>query len=107
MTLDQRPPDPVEDKDIRLLTEEERAAVRAQHWSWIRYIILSAADGMALGALVAVAIIRLDLHNIGSMLANSQHEFGYTALLIASFAHTFGMVAASSAIWLRATEPED
>ena len=91
----------------RALTEAERAAVRAEHWSWIRFIVLSACDGMALGALIAVLIIRLDIHDIGTMLAASRHEFGYTALLIGGFAHTFGMVIAGTAIWLRATESNE
>jgi hypothetical protein len=92
------------DQYPRQLTEAERAAVQAEHWSWLRYIAISACDGMALGALIAVTLIRLDVQHIGSMLARSSHELGYTALLIAGFAHTFGMVVSGTAIWLRATE---
>ncbi|MGI9399747.1 MAG: hypothetical protein ACR2O0_00710 [Rhizobiaceae bacterium] len=90
----------------RIVTEAERAAVKAQHWSWIRFIFLSALDGMAIGALVAIAIIRLDLHGVGTMMANSNHQTGYTLLLIGSFAHTFSMVVCGSAIWLRSTEED-
>lgn len=92
------------DLHLRPLSEAERAAVEAEHWSWLRYIAISACDGMALGALVAIMLIRLDVQDIGTMLAGSSHEFGYTALLIAGFAHTFGMVVSGTAIWLRATE---
>ena len=90
----------------RRYNEAERAAVKTQHWSWIRFIFLSALDGMAIGALIAIVIIKLDLHGVGTMLANSNHQTGYTLLLIGSFAHTFGMVVCGSAIWLRATEED-
>ena len=108
MNPNSRIPDSKEDKRPaqRRLTESERAGVTAQHWSWIRFILISALDGMALGALVAIAIIKLDLHGVGTMLANSNHQIGYTLLLIGSFAHTFGMVVCGSAIWLRATEED-
>lgn len=91
----------------RQLTEAERRAVRAEHWGWIRYIALSAADGAALGALLAVLIIRFNFHEIGDMLAASPHATGYTLMLIVGMAHTFGMVAAGTAIWLRATQEKD
>ena len=90
----------------RIVTEAERKAVKAQHWYWLRFIAVSALDGMAIGALVAIAIIKLDLHGVGTMLANSNHQTGYTLLLIGSFAHTFGMVVCGSAIWLRSTEED-
>ena len=99
-------PDP-DGKPQRPLTEAERKAMWREHWSWIRYIALSAADGMALGALIAVLIIRLNVHGIGEMLASSEHGTGYTAMLIIGFAHTFGMVVAGSAIWIRATGTRD
>ena len=91
----------------RPLSEAERRAVSAQHWDWLKFIALSAADGAALGALIAVLIIRFNFHEIGDLLANSAHSAGYTLMLIIGMAHTFGMVAAGTAIWMRATQEKD
>lgn len=91
----------------RPLSEAERRAVNAEHWDWLKYIAISAADGAALGALIAVLIIRFNLHEIGDLLANSAHSAGYTLMLIIGMAHTFGMVAAGTAIWIRATQDKE
>ena len=110
MNLNSKIPDPSEEKrkpPPRPLSEAERRAVRAQHWDWVRYILISAADGAALGALIGVLIIRFNFHDIGDMLAASPHATGYTLMLIIGLAHTFGMVSAGTAIWLRATQEED
>lgn len=91
----------------RPLTPAEREELQAEHRSWIRYIFLSALDGMALGALVAVVLIQFDVNGIGQLLANSAHPWGFKAMLIVGFAHTFGMVVTGLAIWWRATGNQD
>ncbi len=89
------------------MSEAEREAAHALHWDWLKYIATSVADGAALGAVVALAIIGLNYKGIGDMLANSQHSTGYTLLLIFGFAYTFAMVVSGTAIWFRATRGED
>ncbi len=91
----------------RKLTEREKAALRSQHDDWLRYIVVSAFDGMAIGTAIALALIWFDINGIGSLLANSQHKTGYTLLLVGGLAHTFGMVVAGTAIWLRAVRESE
>lgn len=99
---------PDEEKiEQRPLTQAEREELRAEHRSWIRYIFLSALDGIALGALVAVVLIQFDVNGIGQLLANSAHPWGFALMLIVGFAHTFGMVVSGLAIWWRAVGKQD
>lgn len=91
----------------RKLSDAERTEIRNEHASWLKHIAIGAIDGVLVGIAVGLAIIWLDINGIGTMLARSGNQLGYTALLLAGLAQTFGMVAAGAAIWLRATKEED
>lgn len=101
------PDDPDTNPKPKPVTPAQREKMRAEHWSWLRFIFLAACDGMALGALVAVLAIRFNMNGIGDLLASSDHQAGYTLMLVAGFAHTFGMVVSGCAIWWRATSEQD
>lgn len=88
----------------RKITEKERARIRAQHSEWLRHIAIAAIDGILIGFAVGVAIIYFDINGIGTMLGRSDHQIGYTFMLLAGLAHTFGMVSAGMSIWLKATQ---
>jgi hypothetical protein len=87
------------------LSAAERAEIRAEHRSWLFHIAFGALQGMAIGALVAIAIVVLDVQGIGTLLKHSANPVGNTLMLVAGFSHTFGMAAAGTAIWFRAMEP--
>lgn len=91
----------------RKLTETERQKIRHEHSSWLRHIAVGAIDGVLVGMFVGLAIIGFDINGIGSMLANSKHQIGYTLLLLAGLAQTFGMVSAGMAVWLKATQEDE
>lgn len=96
------PDAPVEAPPVRPLTAREKARLEAQHWSWIRMIAGQSLAGMAIGALAALAVIYLDINQIGSMIAASPNRGVATALLLWGFASIFGMATAGTAIWMRA-----
>lgn len=90
----------------RKLTDRDRANIRAEHSNWLRHIAIAAIDGVLIGVFVGIAIIWLDINKIGTMLANTNNQTGYTLMLLGGLAHTFGMVAAGMSIWLKATQEE-
>jgi hypothetical protein len=88
------------------MTEAKRAELKGQHREWIRHILLSALVGMALGVMAAAILLKLDFNGLGSMLGESRHRFGYTALLVIGFAYTASMVSMGIGITLKAVKPE-
>ena len=90
----------------RKLSEAEKERLKLQHWDWIGFIALCALGGIAVGALAAWAVLRFDINGIGSMIARSGYWMGYTALLVGSFASTFGMISMGIGIMVRSTWPE-
>ncbi|MEL7429956.1 MAG: hypothetical protein AAFN43_08140 [Pseudomonadota bacterium] len=91
----------------RKISEQERVKIREQHKGWLRHMAVGAIDGILVGIVVGLALIGFDINGIGSMLANSKHQLGYTLLLLASLAQTFGMVSAGAAVWLKATQEDE
>ncbi len=91
---------------VRKVSEAERAEIRREHDAWLRTIMIGAIDGALIGIAVGVAIIGLDINGIGAMLSRSSNQIGYTFMLLAGLAHTFGMVVAGMSIWLKSTEDE-
>ena len=91
----------------RKLTDNERAELRNEHWSWLCHIMVGAIDGILIGLGVGIAIIAMDINGIGSMLAASDSRTGFTWLLLAGLAQTFGMVSAGLAVWIRATQEKE
>lgn len=89
------------------MTEQEKQRLRDQHWSWLKMIGTQTAFGMAMGAWIGILIIYYDVRRIGSMIAGSDHWFGFGFLLLFSFATLCGMVAGGAAIWLRAEFERD
>ncbi len=89
------------------LTDEDRKQIRAEHFNWLRYIARAALDGALIGLAVGLAVIFFDINGIGSMLHKSQNQTGYTVMLLGALAHTFAMVSAGMAIWIRATQEEE
>ncbi|MGI9365906.1 MAG: hypothetical protein ACR2O8_12040 [Rhizobiaceae bacterium] len=86
------------------ISKQRRRELKEQHWSWLNMIMMQTGFGMAIGALVGFLIIHHDIRRIGTMIEKSQYAFGFTFLLLFSFATLCGMVAAGAAIWLRAEQ---
>jgi len=83
------------------MTDAERRRLQQQHWSWLRYIMICAFVGAALGVITVWLIIHFEIGGLGSMLARSSSRLGVTALLTAGFASTFGMIAMGVGIMIR------
>lgn len=91
---------------VRKISDAERAEIRKEHDSWLRTIMIGAIDGVLIGIAVGIGIIVMDINGIGTMLNNSSNQIGYTLLLLAGLAQTFGMVVAGMSVWLKSTEDE-
>ncbi len=89
------------------LSDEDRAKIKKQHWDWLQFIALCALGGITIGVIVSVIIIRMDINGLGSLLARSPNRTGFTLLLTAGFASTFGMVAMGVGIMIRSTWPQN
>lgn len=85
----------------RIITDKERARLHKQHWDWLKFIALCALAGVTIGALVSLWIVQSDLNGLGGLLARSPNRIGFTVLLVAGFASTFGMVAMGIGITVR------
>ena len=83
------------------LTELEKQELEAQHWSWLRMIMVQTACGMGIGGLIGLLIIYHDIRRIGTMIGKSEYWLGYSFLLMFGFATICGMVAGGAAIWIR------
>jgi len=83
------------------ISEKERQRLHKQHWDWLKFIALCALAGITFGALISLWIINSDLNGFGSLLARSANRIGFTILLVAGFASTFGMVAMGIGITIR------
>ncbi len=83
------------------MTEAERRRLQEQHWSWLRYIVMCAFFGAALGVITVWLIIYFEIGGLGGMLARSSSRLAVTALLAAGFASTFGMIAMGVGIMIR------
>ncbi len=83
------------------ISEKERQRLHKQHWDWLKFIALCALAGITFGALISLWIINSDLNGFGSLLARSANRVGFTILLVAGFASTFGMVAMGVGITIR------
>lgn len=89
------------------LTDEDRAAIKKQHWDWLQFIALCALGGITIGVIISVLIIHNDINGLGSLLARSPNRLGFTLLMTAGFASTFGMVAMGTGIMIRSSLPEN
>jgi pheromone shutdown protein TraB len=83
------------------MTDERRRELEAQHWSWIKYIVICAFTGGAIGVITVWLILTFDIGELGGMVARSSHRLAVTALLAAGFASTFGMIAMGVGIMIR------
>ena len=83
---------------------QKRMRVSAQHRSWLKAMAFDSLAGAAIGSIVALAILWLDVANLGTLVASSQQGFAYAALLTAGFAHVFAMAVCGTGIWFRATQ---
>ncbi|MFD0916439.1 hypothetical protein ACFQ14_08475 [Pseudahrensia aquimaris] len=86
----------------RKMSERQRAALRDEHWSWLRMIMVQTAWGGAIGILIGYLIIHHDVRRIGTMIEKSDQWLLFTFLLLFSFASLIGSIAGGIAIWLRA-----
>ena len=91
----------------RTITDKDRAAVKKQHSDWLKFIALCGLAGITIGALTALLVVRYDINGFGTLLAHSSHRIGFTILLTAGFASTFGMVAMGTGIMIRSQTQED
>lgn len=89
------------------ITPKERDRLKKQHNHWLWLIALSTLAGGVIGVLIVWSILYFDIGNLGSMLARSQHRFGYTALLTAGFASLFGMAICGATIMFEADRKID
>jgi hypothetical protein len=64
--------------------------------------LLEAADGFALGALLATAICLFDLHGLGTMIAQDRAPLVPLLLLIAGLGGTFAVAAFGTGLCLGA-----
>lgn len=83
------------------MTDEKRRELEGQHWSWIKYIVICAFVGGAIGVITVWLILFFDIGELGGMVARSSHRLAVTALLAAGFASTFGMIAMGVGIMIR------
>ncbi|MGB7334657.1 MAG: hypothetical protein WBD01_02595 [Salaquimonas sp.] len=83
------------------MSAEKRRELEAQHWSWIKFIIVCAFIGGAIGVITVWMILHFNIGDLGGMLARSSHRLAVTALLSAGFASTFGMIAMGVGIMIR------
>ena len=79
------------------LTPEE---ARRDHWRMLRFMMLNALIGSAIGAATAAAVILLDLGGIGTRIAMAANPVVPVLLLVVPFAALFGGAATASAILL-------
>lgn len=89
------------------ITPKERERLKTQHHHWLWLIALSTLAGGVIGVLIVWAVLYFDVGHLGSLLARSQHRFGYTALLTAGFASLFGMAICGAAIMFEADRKID
>ena len=87
------------------LSEQEKQRLHAQHWRWIKMIIMAAFIGAAIGVLTIWLILHFDMNGLGTLIARSSRRLAVTALLTAGFASTFGMVAMGVAIMVKSATP--
>ncbi len=85
----------------KTVTDKDRDAIKKQHWDWLQFIALCALAGITAGVVTAVIIIQYDINHLGTLLARSHNRAGYTFLLTAGFASTFGMVATGAGVMIR------
>lgn len=84
-------------RDETELTPEE---ARSDHWEMLRFLGLNAGFGMALGSLVAFALVWFDLGEIGTRLARSATPTLSFAMMAVPLALTFGACVTASAVML-------
>lgn len=77
------------------LTPEE---ARRDHWEMLGFLAINAILGAALGILVALAIVWLDLGGVGTSLARSSHPILPALMLAVPLALTFGAAVTASAV---------
>ena len=77
------------------LTPEE---ARRDHWEMLSFLAINAILGAALGILVALAIVWLDLGGVGTSLARSSHPILPALMLAVPLALTFGAAVTASAV---------
>ena len=64
----------------------------------LRAPLLEAADGFALGALLAAALCLFDLHGVGTLIAQDRAPFIPLFLLLAGLGGTFAAAAFGTAL---------
>ncbi len=89
------------------ITGQERERLNKQHWDWLKFIALCALAGITIGAIISMFIVKSDMNGLGGLLARSPNRIGYTFLLVAGFASTFGMAAMGVGIVARSTMHKD
>ena len=77
------------------MTPEE---ARRDHWEMLSFLAINAILGAALGILVALAIVWLDLGGVGTSLARSSHPILPALMLAVPLALTFGAAVTASAV---------
>ncbi len=77
------------------LTPEE---ARRDHWEMLGFLAINAILGAALGILVALAIVWLDLGGVGTSLVRSSHPILPALMLAVPLALTFGAAVTASAV---------
>lgn len=78
------------------MTPEE---ARRDHVRMLRFLGLNAALGMALGLLVATAIVMLDVAGIGSRIARASNPVLPFLLIGFPMALVFGAAVTATAVW--------
>jgi hypothetical protein len=85
------------DQNDDLLTPEE---ARQDHQEMLWFLGLNAAFGMVLGALVAAALIAMDVGGLGTHIFRSQTPYLAAFMISAPLALTFGSAVTGSAIMM-------
>jgi hypothetical protein len=85
------------------MTDQERERLKNQHWDWLKFIALCALAGITIGAIISMFIVKSDMSGFGGLLTRSPNRIGYTFLLVAGFASTFGIAATGVGIVVRST----
>lgn len=71
---------------------------RSDHWILLRYIALHAFGGAVIGVAIGIALIGLDIGDLGSRIARAGNPVLPTILILSPLATLFGGAAAASAI---------
>lgn len=81
---------------MSLQRNRDRGASPAK--AWVRLVAVNVATGVALGFIVAAAIVVTDLNGLGTLLRHSDHAFVAATLLAAGFAALAAAGAVSTAV---------